>query len=260
MNLGEALLGEGRVAEALVELEEAVRLMPSRPQAHYNLGIAFERLGRFEDAVAAYEAALVADPAYAEAACNLGLALRNLGRYAESLRRLERGHELGTQRTSWPYDSAAWVAEARRLAAREPRLESILAGDETPRDAAEADEAVVLGLRRRDDARAFAVAQAALQADAASEALRYDGACAAVRRSRAEGVPEDERRALRAQARTWLEAALRDRPDRRALAYWLEDPDLEAIRDRKALEALDETERAAFDALWKRVRTAAAAR
>ncbi len=48
--LGQVLLETGSPAEALVLLEQAVRLAPSRPETHFALGRAYQRVGRREDA------------------------------------------------------------------------------------------------------------------------------------------------------------------------------------------------------------------
>jgi Flp pilus assembly protein TadD len=51
--LGKALLPEGKVADAITELQEAARLDPDNGEAHYQLGLALARAGRGDDAAAA---------------------------------------------------------------------------------------------------------------------------------------------------------------------------------------------------------------
>jgi tetratricopeptide (TPR) repeat protein len=48
--LGKALLRDGKVPDAVGELEEAARLEPKNGEAHYQLGLALARAGRKEDA------------------------------------------------------------------------------------------------------------------------------------------------------------------------------------------------------------------
>jgi len=50
--LGRALLGEGKVEEAIVELREAARLAPQNAQAHYQLGLSLARAGHKDEATA----------------------------------------------------------------------------------------------------------------------------------------------------------------------------------------------------------------
>jgi tetratricopeptide (TPR) repeat protein len=51
--LGKALLQDGRVPEAITELQEAARLDPQSGEAHYQLGLALSRAGRKDEAAAA---------------------------------------------------------------------------------------------------------------------------------------------------------------------------------------------------------------
>jgi len=84
-NLGNALAGEGRVAEAEAEFRETVRLRPWFARAHNNLGDALDALGRHEEAAAAYTQAIRINPDLAEAHNNLGSALAAMGRLEEGL-------------------------------------------------------------------------------------------------------------------------------------------------------------------------------
>src|SRR5262249_32299567 len=97
---------------------------------------------------------------------------------------------------------------------------------------------------------------------------RYNAACAAALAASGKGVdagkPDDKERVrLRQQALAWLRddlaayTRLADNSNantRRAiqqrLAHWQEDTDVTAVRDAKALAALREKERAAWEKLW----------
>ena len=50
--LGKALLQDGKVPEAITELQEAARLDPQSGEAHYQLGLALSRAGRKDEATA----------------------------------------------------------------------------------------------------------------------------------------------------------------------------------------------------------------
>jgi predicted O-linked N-acetylglucosamine transferase (SPINDLY family) len=69
-NLGGALAGLGRTAEALTAYEIALRIDPNHANAHNNLGNALRRLRRYADAIAAYRRAAVLDPGFTEALSN----------------------------------------------------------------------------------------------------------------------------------------------------------------------------------------------
>lgn len=72
------------VDEAMVHLDEALRLNPDYPEAHDNRGLALQLLGRDDEAIAEHASALRLEPAFPEAHNNLGSALQRLGRLAEA--------------------------------------------------------------------------------------------------------------------------------------------------------------------------------
>jgi Flp pilus assembly protein TadD len=72
------------MAEAIVQLQESVRLQPLYPEAHDNLGNALQAVGRTDEAMAEYRQAIRLRPDYHEAHYNLGLALRAAGRASEA--------------------------------------------------------------------------------------------------------------------------------------------------------------------------------
>jgi protein O-mannosyl-transferase len=84
-NLGEALLRQGEVQQALAHLEEAVRINPALSVPHNNLGNALHDAGRVDDSILQYRLALHIEPDYCEAHNNLAIALRGLGRVDEAI-------------------------------------------------------------------------------------------------------------------------------------------------------------------------------
>jgi protein O-mannosyl-transferase len=77
-NLGMALLTPdipAQTDEAIVHLQQAIRLKPAYAKAHVNLGVAYARKGLLDQAVAEFQAALKAKPDYTEAADYLKQAL-----------------------------------------------------------------------------------------------------------------------------------------------------------------------------------------
>jgi Flp pilus assembly protein TadD len=93
LNLGNIVLAEGRVDEAVAHYLEAERLEPDYPSTHFNLAKVWESQGREPDAIREYEQTLRLAPGDAVAHNNLGIALARTGRtdaaaaqFAEALR------------------------------------------------------------------------------------------------------------------------------------------------------------------------------
>jgi protein O-mannosyl-transferase len=79
-------LGEkNRVAEAVPELQSAIRLKPDFTDAHYNLGVALAAQSRLADAIAEYRETVRLKPDFAGAHYNLGRALFDHGQIAEAM-------------------------------------------------------------------------------------------------------------------------------------------------------------------------------
>jgi serine/threonine-protein kinase len=277
INLGNALSGQGKVDEAIAEYREAIRLEPDHAGAHVSLGaILCDQRQDYTGAEAEFRAAIRLQPDDAMAYTNLGHALRGQGQYAESLAELRLGHELGSKRPDWRYPSAAWVAEAERMAALAPRLPALLKGDDRPKDIA---EHLALAQMCSDTKRHAAAVRFWADALAADPKLgddrqaghRYSAACAAALAGSSQGTddpkPDDAARArLRGQALDWLKAELAawarvlDAGDAQArsvvardLRHWQADSDLAGVRDHDALAKLPADERRAWEALWKDV-------
>ena len=89
-NLGDFFARTGRLSEAIVQFEQALKLKPDSAKAHYNLGTAFERTGRMSEAIEQFEQALKIKPDYAEAYNNLGTVLFQKGRVSEAIEQFEQ--------------------------------------------------------------------------------------------------------------------------------------------------------------------------
>jgi protein O-mannosyl-transferase len=87
-NLGDALVKEGRLAEAAAHFEESLRLLPAYPDAHYNLGVVRARMGQTDDAIVEYRAVLRLAPENVNARNNLGLLLLRSGAPGEAVEEL----------------------------------------------------------------------------------------------------------------------------------------------------------------------------
>ncbi len=94
VNMGMALTGLGRPADALAYFEEAIRQDSERPAAEYNLANALADLGRFEEAAVHYRRALAADATSAGAWHNLAIAELRRGAVDEALAAAEQSVRL----------------------------------------------------------------------------------------------------------------------------------------------------------------------
>jgi tetratricopeptide (TPR) repeat protein len=79
-NLGGELAKRSRVAEAVKEFDEAIRLRPNYAEAHLFLGVLMAQQGHLADAAALFERALELRPGFADAHNNLGVTLARAGR------------------------------------------------------------------------------------------------------------------------------------------------------------------------------------
>jgi Flp pilus assembly protein TadD len=84
-SFGCALTATGRASEAIDEFRIASRLSPDYPDAHSNLGSALVESGRPGDAIAEFRKALALSPDYPEAQVGLGGALTRIGKVGEAI-------------------------------------------------------------------------------------------------------------------------------------------------------------------------------
>lgn len=126
--VGNYLSRDGKQAEALAHLREAVRLAPNRPELRANLGSALILVGRYDEAIAELQAALEINPRSAQALYNYGCALGGKGDLLGGIEKVERAlaikpqddrahHELGAMwmALNAPDEAAGPFAEAVRL-------------------------------------------------------------------------------------------------------------------------------------------------
>src|SRR5258706_3028202 len=64
---------QGKLADAVAELEQALHTSPNQPVYYNQLGITYRELGQFVKAREAYDKAISLDPNYASAYLNLGI-------------------------------------------------------------------------------------------------------------------------------------------------------------------------------------------
>ena len=115
-NLGVALAGQGRLAEAVAEYQQTLEIKPDYATAHNNLGLALAAQGKPAEAVPHYERALELQPDFAEAQNNLGGALTEQGRLAEAIPHYERALQLQPDFAEADYNLGNTLARQGRLA------------------------------------------------------------------------------------------------------------------------------------------------
>jgi tetratricopeptide (TPR) repeat protein len=123
---GDALFAAGQVGPAMEHYEQALRLNPGYALAHYNLGNAEAQLGRMPEAIGQYEAALRLNPGYAEAEDNLGNALSEEQRFAAALAHYEAAARLAPENPRVQDNLGNALLRAGRIAEAKEHYEAAL--------------------------------------------------------------------------------------------------------------------------------------
>jgi tetratricopeptide (TPR) repeat protein/serine/threonine protein kinase len=84
-NLGNALLEQKRMSEAVVAYQKAIERRPNSPEAHCNMGNALRAQLKFPEAIAAYKKAIELDPKAAIFHTNLGITFDLQEKYIEAI-------------------------------------------------------------------------------------------------------------------------------------------------------------------------------
>jgi tetratricopeptide (TPR) repeat protein len=108
---------------AMGPAREATRLAPGIESSWNLLGIALAGSSRLDEAITSFEKGLAIDPDDAQIWFNLGAALRRRGDHARALEAARRSHELGSRLPRWRQPSAALIEaceKALRGAASRP--------------------------------------------------------------------------------------------------------------------------------------------
>ncbi|MFI5178263.1 MAG: tetratricopeptide repeat protein [Vicinamibacterales bacterium] len=110
--VGALLVDQGRFADAIPHLTEAVRIEPAFAEAHNNLGTALTRSGRLDEGTSAYRDALRLKPDLALARNNLGLALARGGHVDDAIAEMRQATRLEPSNADFHYNLAV-LLEAR---------------------------------------------------------------------------------------------------------------------------------------------------
>jgi tetratricopeptide (TPR) repeat protein len=126
INIGRALTGLGRPAEALPYFEDGLHLKSDGFDARNKYGIALAALGRWPEAIAQYEAALRLQPDFAELHNNLANALARTGRLPEALVHYAAAMQYQPDFVEAEVNWARALAEAGQLAEALPHFEKVV--------------------------------------------------------------------------------------------------------------------------------------
>ncbi len=108
---GSELLAQGRLVEAVEQLQEATNLVPTTAAPYCEFGRTLRQVGRFDEAAKQFARAVEIEPDSAQAHTEYGKTLFGLNQRKEGLAHLRRAVELAPADTTVRYDLA--LAEAR---------------------------------------------------------------------------------------------------------------------------------------------------
>jgi len=102
-----ALIGAGRIQEAIGQYEEALRIRPDYAEAHSHLGLALAHSGNAQEAIKHYEEAIRIKPDDAEGHNNLAITLSRLGKQQEAIAHFERSLQIAPGSAKTHYNLGA---------------------------------------------------------------------------------------------------------------------------------------------------------
>jgi Flp pilus assembly protein TadD len=132
---GAALLKDGKLDEAVAELQKAADAAPTSAVIQSNLAYAYDRQGRTEEAVAAYRKALELDPKNTIVRNNLANLYSKQGLYEDAAREYEDLVQRDPGNTTAKANLDAMVKNKTVLQERKEQVSSALQGaDAKPKD------------------------------------------------------------------------------------------------------------------------------
>lgn len=181
--LGNELLSQGRVAEGTLHLEEALRLNPDFPEAHYQLGALAGGRGQWAEAASHARAALKLRPEFAEGHCQLGVALDSQGQTSEAIHHYGAALRLKPDYAEAHKYLGKALLRQQRISEAVTHLERWLELEPTPQG--HSDLALALDLLAAEQARLGDFEQAVATEHKAIGLARASGAAEAMQRLQA---------------------------------------------------------------------------
>jgi Flp pilus assembly protein TadD len=272
-NLGMTLLVQGKQREAEAAFRRAITLQPDDVDYQNNLGMALAKQRKLSAAELAFRKAIDLRPRFALPYVNLGYLVGEQGRFDEALALVKQGVALLPAADPDREQAQSLVLRYERCMALDAKLPAVLRGAEKPADAPEHIGFAQMCVLKKLYVTAANFYDRAFTDDPrlgedASEALRYQAACAAALASCARGGDTDtlsdkERARWRHQALVWLKqdltwwnralekdnAKTRDEA-RQWLRRCLTDNCFDGVRARARLSSLSDEERKEWQQLW----------
>ncbi len=84
------LYEDGKITQAIAELDDALEINPASCSLHFNKGLALDSLGKFEEAVSEYETALALNPCDLEILNSLAVDYTRVGQYDLAISTFEK--------------------------------------------------------------------------------------------------------------------------------------------------------------------------
>jgi tetratricopeptide (TPR) repeat protein len=272
LNLGNALAARNELDEAVAAYREAIRIDPNQAMFHNNLGMALRAQGKLDEAVASCREAVRLQPDYALAYGTLATFLREQGKLDEALAEFRRCAEFAGPGSTLAQAAELYALQVEQQVALKDRLDSVLKGDDRPRDDAERLTLAQMCYDARKYAAAARFWSEVIEADPKladdrQAPHRYNAACAAALAADGRGqdgpaLDDAARAELRGRALRWLteeriawSKLLKAQPQARpvvaqTLEHWLKDADLMSVRDPEAMARLTDEERGEWRAFW----------
>jgi tetratricopeptide (TPR) repeat protein len=82
--VGNALVEEGKLPEAIEQCRKALQIAPDYPEAHNTLGNIYAKQEKYDEAIGSYHAAVESDPMYADPHYGMGDILVKQGKFVEA--------------------------------------------------------------------------------------------------------------------------------------------------------------------------------
>ena len=114
-DLGNALMDQGRLNEAIIHLCKAIEIDPKSAITHSNLGNALRRQDKLDEAVAEHRRAIEIDPKNADFHLNLGVVLKEQGHLNEAIAEYRKGIELDPKNANFHNNLGAILKEQGHL-------------------------------------------------------------------------------------------------------------------------------------------------
>jgi tetratricopeptide (TPR) repeat protein len=118
--LGNTLLAQGKVDEAIICYQHGIQLRPDFYEAYYNLGVALTQQERWQESYAAFLRALDINPDHAASWYGLGKLAEHLGNWPEALTHYQRTAELDSDGAEVHYALGNAFLKLRQWQSAEP--------------------------------------------------------------------------------------------------------------------------------------------